>query len=685
MYLGGFLIIHQTIISRKGIEMKSIKNKIIIILCTVTILSVVLTSFTLYNVSSKQITKESLNKAKLLSNKYAQEIDRWFEYQLNAVDEITFTLDHMRDFNYEYLCNYFVKKNKTNEDIMGYYIALPDKTVATGTGWIPDDDYDPTTRPWYQDAENSNECIISKPYIDLKKQTMIFTVSKSIKKDNKTIGVVASDVDSKVASNIIFNKKPIKNSYAFLIDNENDILMHPKKEFNPEGESDFKNLNKILDGRLNKISKSKNGITLEKDFDGKEKYFIVSPIESSSWKLCLVVPKKEITAPLNKIIFQTLTIIIITIIASIIISLFVGNSISKPIIEATDHIEEIANLNIKKDVPKEKLDRKDEIGRMFYAFQNIIDSLREFIGQISDSSDKVAISAEELAITSEQSTLASENIAEASTKVSTHSDLQLEEILNVTSAMQQISASIQEISSNAEEINSLTYETSSKSNLGKDKIEKVIVQMDNISYTTKELQNSLDEINNSSNKISEFLNVIQGIAEQTNLLALNAAIEAARAGESGRGFAVVAEEVRKLAEGVQDAAEKISQLIQENHVVLKKTNSVVENNTKNVENGIKVVNDSSEAFVEITNLVNKVNEQIEVITNSINEVAKGSGNVASSTSEMESMSQKVSEEIQNISASTEEQTASMEELSSASQNLAQVADELKNFIDTVEY
>ena len=65
----------------------------------------------------------------------------------------------------------------------------------------------------------------------------------------------------------------------------------------------------------------------------------------------------------------------------------------------------------------------------------------------------------------------------------------------------------------------------------------------------------------STQRITDFIEIISQIADQTNLLALNAAIEAARAGAEGRGFAVVAEEVRTLAEESRRASDKAGDIL----------------------------------------------------------------------------------------------------------------------------
>jgi methyl-accepting chemotaxis protein len=73
---------------------------------------------------------------------------------------------------------------------------------------------------------------------------------------------------------------------------------------------------------------------------------------------------------------------------------------------------------------------------------------------------------------------------------------------------------------------------------------------------------AMEKISASSAKISNIIGLIDDIAFQTNLLALNASVEAARAGDAGKGFAVVAVEVRRLAQSAAQASSDVKALIE---------------------------------------------------------------------------------------------------------------------------
>ncbi len=480
----------------------------------------------------------------------------------------------------------------------------------------------------------------------------------------------------------------LQTGYAFIIDKEGNTLAHYDPNIVASGNFTYDKLKndpqyESLVALFEKMMSGKTGY-FSYTFQGTNKLNGYAPIGETGWSIAVTASEDEVLAELNNLKSSTTITIIIVAISSIIVSSIISGLISKPIEIITKRAEEIAKLDISRNIEEKFLKRKDETGVISLAFQAILESFRGFVADVMLLSEQVAASSEELTATSEQSAMAAESIAVSSTEVAHSSEKQLREILSITASMEQISASIQEVYGNAEEISGLSNDAFEQTNAGKKYIKEVILQMNDIAKSTSRVKESLHEVTNSSKQMDHMTSLIQSIAEQTNLLALNAAIEAARAGEHGRGFTVVAEEVRKLAEESRKATDDIHQLIENNDEIINKANTVMEEGMNNVSKGMDIVNTTEQSFENIANLVNRVNNQIGIIAESISQIAKGSEHVVASSSQVESISKEVADEIQSVSAATEEQTASMEEIASTSNDLARLAEKLHNSISQIK-
>ncbi len=659
-----------------------IRAKIVLFTCIICIISVFLVSLINYNLSSKKLLDEMEENSKNVAKITGKEMDQWLSIQKNSLKEMAFSLEYNDDLEFDYVHNYLKKQGELNEGNV-YYLGLPSGTAIFGIDYVPPEDFVSTERGWYKAAQNTDDVVVSSPYVDFRTGDITITISKAIKKNGRLVGVLGSDIFINHLVEIVSSLELGEESYGFLVDGDGNIITHKNEEFNPDAEKGYVNISEILDGKLlglfnteEKASRNKQ----VKDYDGENRLFFIENMGETNWKVGVAISSDEILKPFKKSLNMTILATVIIVIVAIVVSIFIGESISKPIRAAVKLAGRIEELDFTGDVDEQKLKRKDEIGEMSTSFQSIIDKFRDFAKKVGESSEQVASSSEELTSVSQQAASASNSVAESASEIAMNSDNQLKDILNVVSAIEEISAQIQEVSANAKEINNLTQDVSDNSDEGRVKMEEVISQMSNIVDSTDKVQISLVDVNDSSQKMDNIIQVIQEVAEQTNLLALNAAIEAARAGEYGSGFAVVADEIRKLAEQVQHSTEDIYEIIKRNQEIIDEANENMNLSREEVNKGLVTIDETKEAFIEIIDSIEAISKQIKNIAVAINQVAEGTENVVTSVNLIENMSKEISGNIENVSGATEEQTASMEEIASASESLAHLAEELQVLI-----
>ncbi|MEH6814350.1 MAG: methyl-accepting chemotaxis protein [Motiliproteus sp.] len=196
-----------------------------------------------------------------------------------------------------------------------------------------------------------------------------------------------------------------------------------------------------------------------------------------------------------------------------------------------------------------KSDSDDELGELVKWFNQFISKLQGNVGSFVNDTTQLGDVSTRLQTASENSTSRISN--------------QLQAVVEVSQALEQLGDSVKDIGSNALHASEVALQADQDTNTAG----RVVNQSkQTIESLHEEIGNSATIINRlkeDTENITVILDAIKGIADQTNLLALNAAIEAARAGEQGRGFAVVADEVRALASRTQESTHEIQAVIEE--------------------------------------------------------------------------------------------------------------------------
>ncbi len=249
--------------------------------------------------------------------------------------------------------------------------------------------------------------------------------------------------------------------------------------------------------------------------------------------------------------------------------------------------------------------KKQDVG-VFAAMKNMVEKLREVVGEVQSATHNVASGSEELSSSAEQ-------MSQGATE-------QAASVEEVSSSMEQMAANIKQNTDNAAQTEKMATQAARDAEEGG----KVVGQ-------------AVDAMRQIADKIS----IIEEIARQTNLLALNAAIEAARAGEAGRGFAVVASEVRKLAERSQTAAAEIIDLSGSSVDVAEKAGEMLKKIVPDIQKTAELVQEIAAASREQNSGVEQINQAVQQLDQVVQQNASAAEEMSSTAEELSSQAEEL--------------------------------------------
>jgi methyl-accepting chemotaxis protein len=334
---------------------------------------------------------------------------------------------------------------------------------------------------------------------------------------------------------------------------------------------------------------------------------------------------------------------------SLIISLRIIASITKPLGHAKLVTSEIANGNLTKRI---ELRSKDEIAEICNSINNIVVHFHDVISRVSHNTQQVASASTLLSSASEQMASGAARVAEQAATVAT--------------ASEEMAVTSNEIALNCTQAAAGSQQANDAAATGSDVVKATIQGMNQIAEKVRESSVTIGNLGSLSEQIGAIVRTINDIADQTNLLALNAAIEAARAGEHGRGFAVVADEVHALAEKTSSATREIAEMIKSVQQQTKGAIKVMESGVTRVEQGTLEAAKSGNALEEIL-------QQISSVTLQVNQIATAAEEQTATTDE-------ISCNIQNINAVCQETARSAQESASSALQLSRLAEEQQKLV-----
>lgn len=368
--------------------------------------------------------------------------------------------------------------------------------------------------------------------------------------------------------------------------------------------------------------------------------------------------------------------VLITIIAVCSVSIS-SISMIRGIKGAKSAVQAMATGDLNINVDAKLIARRDEVGDMCTATEELAKDLRTTIGNIKHSANTLLRSGQTLDEMAIQTSETTDEISHAVDDISKGAASQAEEIETATKEVSTMGSLIEAIVQDVVNLKNTSEKMGTAGQESNEIIEELSKSNDKTTDAIQKVGVRVHATDESVQQIQEAVSIITSIATQTTLLSLNASIEAARAGEAGKGFAVVATEIQKLAEQSNESA-------------------------KTIEDVIKKLLDDSQLTVQVMDeveiIVAQQQEKLNETKSHFNDVIVGiessseaTAAIASNTENCDAARVRVVDIVQNLSAiseenaaSTQETTASIEELNATINLLAEAAGQLKDLAVSLE-
>lgn len=657
--------------------MRSIRTKLIVFFNVLFLVSLAIVGVFTIQFGSSSLKEEAEQSLNVIAKESAKLTFSRVETQLRTLEMLSLRED-IQSMDWE-VQQPILQRQIERTNFLEIGVVTPDGTAHYSDGstaQLGDRDY---IQRAFNGEVNVSDVIISRVTNE-----PVLMYAAPIERDGNVVGVLIGRRVGTVLSDITKDTGYGETGYAYMINSKGTVVAHPDTEkvmnqFNPieavEEDQSLKSLATLFE----KILKDKTGIS-DYSFEGEDLYAAYTPIEGTDWYMVVTVSTDEILSAVSSMQKQLVIYILVILVLMVPIIFVIGNSIAKPIIVGVERAKKIADLDITENISEKHLKRKDEVGGLAIALQDITDNLRGIVKEINYASEEVVASSEELTAISQQSATSAIEVSKTIEEIAQGASDQAQNTEEGSSKATILGETI-------EREQTYTRNVNKASNRIEEKVAEGLKEIDNLSKITEESSEATNEVyevilktNESSQKIGQASGVISSIANQTNLLALNAAIEAARAGDAGRGFSVVAEEIRKLAEESSKSTKSIDEMVidlQSNAGHAVETMERVAEIAKEQASSAKV---NKEKYMTIQQAVNEAKKAVEELNSSGEEMENMKNEILNVLQNLSATAEENSAATEEVAATMEEQTASMESIAEASEELSSLSQKMQAII-----
>ena len=217
--------------------MRSFRLKLVSVIVFVVLVSTAMLFLISYQRTRNSMAVQAEENYRVVVDKYTQELESWMNTNATIVDSLAAELTISRLYNGDretfraWLNENYGRLNKDGS-IYDFYFTYPNNTMTCASGFYADGTVDYVhDREWFTEAARTGELYYSSPYRDSDTGKPIVTISKGIYRRNTLQGVLAADIFVDVLTDKIRSADIAPGSYAFLVDRDLGMIVHPDENY----------------------------------------------------------------------------------------------------------------------------------------------------------------------------------------------------------------------------------------------------------------------------------------------------------------------------------------------------------------------------------------------------------------------------------------------------------------------
>lgn len=281
---------------RTTIKSRITRHVVIAIIITVGFMTVVNLVYL-----SRRIIEQQEMKLELATQMSANKVENWVNDMATVTEDMASTLTANGDLSKDTV-RAVVDRVALNHPEF-YFVYFSDKlgnmTMARGVDFAQG--VDPRERGWYKKAEAAGHTVVLDPYASATRpDVMMVTVATPVYWGTMMVGVVAVDANIESVQQFMGTINFEEGSYGFLLDSQNNIIVHPNADYNPTAEKITAAVDVMPELEKVLSSSKKDEYVTNKDYTGTSMVYSATTIENSNWTIAVAYPESNFLAHVDR-------------------------------------------------------------------------------------------------------------------------------------------------------------------------------------------------------------------------------------------------------------------------------------------------------------------------------------------------------------------------------------------------